>query len=176
MTAIEKYKIDIVTRTKEILINYYPKFEENDREVTFLMNCLLGLIISITEVEKEKRKLLRGNIDDDFITNIPEKIGFIQSKNISEDLTNIDLTETTLNVGHKKDLIGKDKFWLMSKLRNSIAHQNIFGINKNDKWFGIRLWNINNSKKDFEIVFTIEELKRFSIELAESFLEIRNKE
>ena len=67
MGAIEKYKIGIVKRTKEILQDYYPTFQEKDREVTFLMNCLLGLIIAITEAEKSDRKLLQGKIDEEFI-------------------------------------------------------------------------------------------------------------
>jgi hypothetical protein len=174
MTEITEYNINIVKRTKEILNDYYPVFEENDREATFLMNCLLGLIISITEIEKGERKLLRGSIDDEFIKNIPEKIGFLISRNLSENLANLDLIEINVHVGHKNDLIGKDKLWFISKIRNSIAHQNIFAINKNGKWDGVKLWNLNNSQKDFEIVFSLEELKIFAIDLAKKFLEIRN--
>jgi len=170
MSEIKNYRIDIVKRTREILSDYYPIFKEKDREVTFLMNCLLGIIIAITETEKFSRNFLRGIIDDDFIKAIPEKIGFILSENIIDDLTNCDLTEINLNVGHKSDLIGKDKFWLLSRIRNCIAHQNIYGINENKKWIGVRLWNMNNSKKDFEIVFTIDELKNYTIELANNFL------
>lgn len=171
MSEIENYNIDIVKRTKEILVNYYPTFQENDREVTFLMNCLLGVIIAITETEKYSRNYLRGNIDDDFIEHIPERIGFILSKKVNNDLTNVDLTEININIGHRLDLIGRDKFWFLSRLRNCIAHQNIFGINENKKWIGIRLWNINNSKKDFEIIFTIDELKKYTLDLAKKYLE-----
>ena len=171
MTEIKGYKIDIVKRTKEILNDFYPTFDENDREGTFLMNCLLGLIIAITESEKKSPKLFRGIIDEQFIKHIPNRIGFIQSKNIEDDLTNHDLTEIDLNVSHRNDLIGKDKLWLISKLRNCIAHQNIKGINENEKWVGVRLWNMNNNQKDFEIIFKISELKMFSVELAEKFIE-----
>lgn len=170
MSEIKNYKIDIVKRTKEILVDFYPVFKENDREVTFLMNCLLGIIIAITENEKDSRNYLRGNIDDDFIKFLPEKIRFIITKNIKQDLTNFNFTEINVNVGHKLNLIGRDKFWLLSRIRNCIAHQNIFGINENEQWIGVRLWNMNNSKKDFEIVFTIEELKSYAIELASKFL------
>jgi hypothetical protein len=170
MSEIKNYKIDIVKRTNEILVDFYPIFKEDDREVTFLMNCLLGIIIAITENEKDSRNYLRGNIDDDFIKFIPENIGFIIAKNINEDLTNFDLIEINVKVGHKLNLIGRDKFWLLSKIRNCIAHQNIFGINENGQWIGVRLWNMNNSKKDFEIVFTIDELKSYAIELASKFI------
>jgi outer membrane protein assembly factor BamD (BamD/ComL family) len=90
MGAIENYKIAIVKRTKEILQNYYPTFEQEDREVTFLMNCLLGLIIAITEAEKIDEKILRGKIDEKFIRNIPDKVGFIQLKIIDLDLVDKD--------------------------------------------------------------------------------------
>ena len=115
---------------------------------------------------------MRGKIDEEFILNIPDKIGFIQLRSVDLDLVNKDLTEININVGHKSDLLGRDKFWFITKLRNCIAHQNIYGINEDSKWIGVRLWNINNSKKDFEIVFTIEELKNNAIELATKYLEI----
>ena len=175
MGAIEKYKIEIVKRTKEILQDYYPIFIEKDREVTFLMNCLLGLIIAITEAEKIDKKLLRGKIDEEFIRNIPDKVGFIQLRRLDLDLADKDLTEINLNVGHKSDLLGQDKFWFITKLRNCIAHQNIYGINEDSEWIGVRLWNINNSKKDFEIIFTIDELKNYAIELATNYLEINQQ-
>ncbi|MGA2782434.1 MAG: HEPN family nuclease [Smithella sp.] len=171
MGAIEKYKIEIVKRTKEILQDFYPTFIKEDREVTFLMNCLLGLIIAITEAEKIDKKLLRGKIDEEFIRNIPDKVGFIQLKRIDLDLADKDLTEINLNVGHKSDLLGRYKLWFITRLRNCIAHQNIYGINEDSKWICVRLWNINNSKKDFEIVFTIDELKNYAIELATKYLE-----
>ncbi|MCH8032717.1 MAG: hypothetical protein IH950_03025 [Bacteroidetes bacterium] len=170
MGAIKEYRIDIVERTLEILKKFYPEFEENEREVTFLMNCLLGLIIAISESENQNRNLLRGNITEDFIENIPDTIGFVHTININEDLTNQDLTNINVKVGHKSDLLGKDKFWLISKIRNCIGHQNIKGINKEGKWIGVRLWNIINSRKDFEIVFTIDEIKTFAIDLAERFI------
>lgn len=69
----------------------------------------------------------------------------------------------------------KNKFWLIKKIRNGIAHQNIKGINENDKWIGVRLWNNTNTfKKDFEIIFTIEELKSLAIALSDKYLEKRH--
>jgi hypothetical protein len=54
------------------------------------MNCLLGLIIAITEAEKIDEKILRGKIDEKFIRNIPDKVGFIQLKIIDLDLVDKD--------------------------------------------------------------------------------------
>lgn len=171
MTEIKKYKIDIINRTSEILDKHYPYFKDNDREVTFLMNCLLGLIIAIFENEKKKRKFLIGNIDHNFLTLIPDKIGFINSRDITDDLTNQDLTQISVNVRHKDHLSIKDKYWFVNKLRNGIAHQNIEGINENGKWAGVRIWNENNDKKDFEIIFQIDELKAFAIGLSNLYNE-----
>ena len=78
MGEIKIYNIDIVKRTKEILDDYYVEFEKRGREVTFLMNCLLGIIIVITETEKRNRNLSIGEIDENFIQYIPDKIGFVQ--------------------------------------------------------------------------------------------------
>jgi len=171
MGQIDNYRIDIIQRTKEILENFYQDFSDRDREVTFLMNCLLGLIIAISENERVTRKILKGNIDEDFLSIIPEKIGFLNSRDVTEDLTNEDLTQIQVNVQHKVSLVNKDKYWFVNKLRNGIAHQNINGINENGIWAGVRIWNLVNDKKDFEIVFQTEELKNFSISLANMYLE-----
>jgi len=89
--------------------------------------------------------------------------------------SNSDLTELNVKVSHKDDLKKKSKLWLINKIRNGIAHQNIEGVNENGKWIGVRLCNKNNdSKKDFEIVFAIEELKRFAITLSNKYLEVGN--
>jgi hypothetical protein len=170
MGKINNYSIDIIKRTKEILENNYQEFEEKDREVTFLMNCLLGLIIAISENEKRKRRVIKKTIDESFLDIIPSKIGFINSKEVQQDFTDTDLTKLFLNVEHKEELIGKDKLWFINKIRNGIAHQNIYGINEDKLWVGVRLWNENNGTKDFEIVFTIKELKRLAIKLAEEYL------
>ena len=171
MGAIENYKIEIVQRTKEILENYYPDFQSKDREVTFLMNCLLGLIVAISENEKRDRKILKGSLDSGFLILIPDKVGFIESRNVTEDITDKDLTQLNVNVSHKKELASKEKFWFVNKLRNGIAHQNIQGVNENGSWVGVRVWNMEGYKKDFEIVFNVNELKTFAIKLAEMYLE-----
>ena len=78
MGATENYRIDFIKRTKEILKENFQSFEEKDREVTFLLNCLLGLIVTISENEKTEKKVFKDNIDNDFLTMIPNKIGFVK--------------------------------------------------------------------------------------------------
>lgn len=175
MSEIKHYRIDIIKRTKEILEKNFQNFEEKDREVTFLLNCLLGLIVAISENEKKKEKVFKGKIDVDFLDLIPDKIGFVERNQADDDLTNTDLTELNVKVGHKNDLKTKSKLWLINKIRNGVAHQNIEGINEDKKWIGVRLWNTNNdSKKDFEIVFNVEELKKFAIALSDEYLKVEN--
>ena len=171
MSAISNYRIDFVKRTKEILESGYQNFKDNDREATFLLNCLLGLIITISENEKKSKSVFKGVIDSEFIEIIPSKIGFIKKYNTDTDYTHADLTELILKIGHRDSLIGMRKLWFINKLRNGIAHQNIEAINESGTWTGIRLWNINNySEKDFEIIFTISELKNLAIKLSDIYL------
>jgi hypothetical protein len=170
MSAIEDYKIDFIKRTKEILEGGYKDFEEKDREVTFLLNCLLGLVVGVSENEKRENRIFQGNIDDSFLKLIPEKIGFIEKSQYKNDLTNKDLTTLDLLVRHKNDLKMKKKLWFINKIRNCIAHQNISGVNENGQWIGVRLWNENSSMKDFEIILTVEETKNLAIALANEYL------
>lgn len=171
MSEIKNYKVDFIKRTNEILTTEYKSLQEKDREVTFLLNCLLGLIITISENEQKKLRVFKGKIDNEFLSLIPDKVGFIQRNKLDK---NIDLTETSIvseNVSHKGELIEQDKLWFINKIRNGIAHQHIEGVNEDQKWIGVRLWNTNNSFKDFEIIFSIDELKTFAISLSEKYLE-----
>ena len=152
MTAIKKYRIDIIKRTKEILEKNYQIFKEKDMKVTFLFNSLIGLIVTISENENRKLKVFKGKIDDDFLSLLPDKIGFVEKIEVL-DLTSGNLTQLNGKIGHKNDLKKKDKFWLINKIRNGSAHQNLEAINEDDKWIGGRLWNTNASIKDFEIIF-----------------------
>ena len=170
MTAIKNIKIDFVKRTKELLENNYSDFKKNDREVTFLLNCLLGLIISVSELEKKSKISNNEQIDGDFFNCIPEKIGFIINSLPTPDLLND--SNFTTQIGHKTDLKSQNKIWFVNKLRNGIAHQNIEDINEDDNWVGLKLWNENNIKvKDFEIVFTIEDLYKMAIQIATEYLQ-----
>jgi len=171
MSEITNYPIDFVKRTKDLLNDNFDYFKDKDSEVTFLLNCLLGLIVNVSENEKKSNKTFKGKIDDDFLSNLPEKIGFIINNSNDNEISNINLFEINTNIGHKEDLKTRTKLWFINKLRNGIAHQNIEGINENKKWVGLKLWNTNSDIKDFEIVFTIDELKKLSLMIANDYLE-----
>jgi len=165
-----KYKVNFVERTKNLLENNFDLMKEKEAEVTFLLNCLLGLIITVSENEKISNKIFSVNIDESFLEAIPEKIGFRTKKENTNKL--IGVQTISIPTGNKNNLTQLKKSWFINKLRNGIAHQNIEAINENQKWVGIRLWNNNNSNEiDFEIEFTIEELKKIGIKIASEFLE-----
>lgn len=174
MGDIQCYPIEFVQRTYEILEKEYDYIKEKeDREVTFLMNCLLGLIVTVSEEENRKSNVFNGNIDDDFLALVPQKIGFLKMTHVDTDtdLTNMGVTEWNVPVGHWNDLKKIKKSWLLKKIRNGIAHQHIDGVNENGRWVGVRLWNepVNNVK-DFEIIFTIEQLRNFAIKISKKYL------
>jgi len=175
MGASKNYEIDFITRTREILTKYYPDFQDKGREVTFLLNCLLGLIITTVAESKKKGKgaIFKVEIDESFLLLIPDKIGFINSNKLvidSMDFIDRNEMEVRVPIGHKNDLKKMTKLWFLEKIRNGIAHQNIKSINENESWIGIMLWNENHNKKDFEIIFTIDELKNLAIEISKKYL------
>ncbi|TRX33993.1 HEPN family nuclease [Flavobacterium restrictum] len=171
MSSIKNYQIDFVNRTKKLLSENFEDFKNRDLESTLLLNCLLGLIVVVSENEKNGNKSLKGKIDESFLNFIPQKIGFLIKSQHKKDLTEIELTNIQTEVGHRNDLTKFEKLWFVNKIRNGIAHQNIEGINENDLWIGIKLWNTNNEKtKDFEVIFTMEELKKLALKIAEDYI------
>jgi hypothetical protein len=173
MGSIEDYPIEFVRRTKEILQKKFDYFKkEEDREVTFLLNCLLGLIVTVSEEENRKLKVFKGKIEDDFLDLVPKKIGFVKKIQVDDtfDLIQESVAELNVPIGHWDVLIREDKFWFLNKIRNAIAHQHIKGVNENGKWVGVKLWNESANGKDFEIVYTIEQLRKFAIEISDKYL------
>lgn len=174
MGEITDYPIEFIERTKDILQKEFHRFEKEDKEVTFLMNCLLGLIVTVSEEENRKLEVFKYKIDDDFRDLVPKKIGFVEGTQVDDkfDLTEKSVTELNLPVGHWDELKEKDKFWFLNKIRNAIAHQNIKGLNENSEWVGVSLYNLkkNPKMKDFQITFTIEELRKFAIGISEKYL------
>ncbi|UCE46511.1 MAG: hypothetical protein JSW47_12915 [Phycisphaerales bacterium] len=52
MAEMKSYPVEFIQRTHELLDKSFHDFAKEDREVTFLMNCLLGLIVTLSENEK----------------------------------------------------------------------------------------------------------------------------
>ncbi len=170
MSEIINYKVEFVRRTEKLLNESYNDFKSKDLEVTFLLNCLLGLIVSVTENEKKSRQSFKGDIDDDFISLIPDNVGFIINKLHSKSLVDKRVKKINSKIGHKSDLSSFSKLWFINKLRNGIAHQHIEPINKYGKWVGVKLWNEYKNERDFEIHLTIKQLRALALKIADIYL------
>lgn len=174
-----KNRKDFVQRTNEMLKDNWPYLQDKDKEVTFLLNCTLGLIVAIAEDEEIAKNnfktLFKDNFDRTFLDLLPKRIGFVDSKEtVCNDLT-VDGAEVNVVVGHKEDLVEKDAPWLLKKIRHGIAHLNIRFENEDEQIKTIRLWNnpIHNKRlRDFEVVFEIKELRDFATKLSDRYFEL----
>jgi hypothetical protein len=191
---IKNYPKEFVERTIRLLEELEPKAKEIELEVSFLLNCLLGMVVSVLE---NLNKLDKGQYDKSLFSIklnseelkeiIPTKIKCIKNDEIirefrdkfnqNEFLKNIEKNEiiidsTKIEFLDTDTLLNYDLKWLLNKIRNGIAHQNIMPTSENKKWQGIRIWNYNQSGlKDFAIEFNVNELRKFSLMVANKYLE-----
>ncbi len=171
MSSIEKYPVEFVRRTKEILNEHYPYFEQKDREVTFLLNCLLGLIITSFENAPKDKGLFNSEIDGEFLELLPDEVGYLKIGQIEEDLISEETKNINLKIYHKSDLRGEiNKLNIIRLIRNAIAHQNMEAINEDGNWIGIKIWNMNRKVKNFEAIFSNNEIKVLANYIAEEYL------
>jgi hypothetical protein len=166
---LNDYPKDFVKRTKELVSKHYECVETTSGlEVTFLINCLLGLVVAVVENGKAKGLVK----DKDFLKGI-SKIGFLK-KNTKENAEQTDLIskdKVEIEVWHK-EYLDETYGWFLHKMRNAIAHQHVDSQNENEKWVGVRMWNETNAGvTDFEMELTNEELKDIAMGIAEDYLE-----
>jgi hypothetical protein len=161
------YPEDFVKRTKKLIESHYEHIKTNgELEVTFLINCLLGLIVAVAENGKET-----GLISNSEILNSIQKIGFSEKASDTSKQELINHDEITITIKHKDCLAEKEYQWFLKKLRNAIAHQNIEPINEKEKWTGVKMWNESRDGiKDFAIELTNDELKRLALSIAGNYL------
>ncbi len=174
-----KNRKDFVRKTNEMLRENWEYLQSKDKEVTFLLNCTLGLIVAIAEDEKIAKNsfktLFKDKFNRIFIDLLPKRIGFVDSKEMVYDDLTMDGAEVNVTVGHKDDLVEKDAPWLLKKIRNGIAHLNITFENEGGQIKTIRLWNnpIHNKRlRDFEVVFEIKEFRDFATELSNRYFKL----
>jgi hypothetical protein len=184
---IKYYSIDFVERTKELIEQHYECVQKvSGLEVTFLINCLLGLIVAVSE-NHGKATTFNGNIDGPFADKIPDKVWYLKKNGEQKDIHKI-LKEAKnknthclikealydFSIKDKSDLRkGYAKSDFITKLRNAIAHQNIFVGNEDKQCKTVRMWNERVGCVDFEIEFTIEELRELSLYIAEEYLTLK---
>lgn len=174
-----KNRKDFVQKTYEMLKGSWEYFKGNDKEVTFLLNCMLGLIVAIAEDEEIAKNnfesLFKDNFDKEFLDLLPKRIGFIDHRKIIYDDLTVDGVEVNVVVGHKDDFVIKHAPLLLKKIRHGIAHLNIKFENECGQIKTIRLWNNpihNKNLRDFEVVFEIKELRDFATRLSDRYFNL----
>jgi len=178
----KNYDVEFVENTIKLLTTNYEHIEKQDLEVTFLINCLTGLIIATNEkIQKSQKTIFKYKVSDPRIRlKIPphsRNINFKEGiKNTVNDLNLLEIDEQEIQENVEFELTDCTDMMLidyLGKIRNGIAHQNIDTIDNQGKWHGIKLWNnTTNGIKNFETKFTVHELKEFALFIAEEYIKI----
>ena len=189
---LRNYPKEFVERTIKLIECLSTPAKQHGLDATFLLNCLLGLIVAAWEnfdkVNKSNRIFFRTQIkelQDKKI--IPQKVAhFTFDRNNNETksrLKNICGTSLyNLSDGQLAIMQEVDIKWdhtgelelqeFVKKIRNGVSHQNIMPMNQDRVWKGIRIWNLDQGVKDFEVEFKISELKKFALFLANKYVEL----
>lgn len=149
MSEMGDFNKDFVKRTLELLENNYDKVEY---EVTFLLNCLCGLVTFPIELEKENEK----NIEID-----------IFKENCVEKLVNL--------CSYYKEC-GRHYKFAFSDIRNAIAHFNMKISNKDGKMRQINLKAYSDARVVLDATISIEKLKEFAQFVAKEYLKVLENE
>ena len=187
MTAIKDYPKEFVERTLELLEKVYPSAKTHELEVTFLLNCLLGLIIATYEkLDSCKEGFFNKRlVDDEVFEFVPHNIARIDIGQLHKDFK-AEINGKSLIAQHGDSIsinqrIEVQKFKLVKNItlrefirniRNGIAHQNLMATSQDHHWHGIRIWNHDkNGIKDFEVEFEINHLMKFAKFIGSKFIE-----
>lgn len=127
MGAIHNYNTEFPKRTLRLLKSFQNNKIDYSLNVTFLMNCLLGLIV--TAVENSARKeLIHGDVDDELLEFFPDNV-------------ELKIGKHNLLSYPKSILKKRSKLSVLRQIRNAIAHQHVEPHNNDDNWVGVTLWN-----------------------------------
>ncbi|MBT2558846.1 hypothetical protein J7E24_13705 [Hymenobacter sp. ISL-91] len=175
MSESTNYPVDIVERTQTLLNEVNSIGSEY--EVTFLINCLLGILIAANEFDSRKGKRIGNKVFSQPILDIiPSTLTFFDRKEAIDRVTLGCSNISWLNLS-KKDLsiVTKESRynlgWFLGKIRNSIAHQHIEAINTEGRWSAVKLWNEPQTGiVDFEVEFSTINLKKLALLVADIYL------
>jgi len=161
MGAVNNYSTEFPKRTLKLLKSFQDKKIDYKLNVTFLMNCLLGLIVTAVE-NSERRHLITGNVDDEMLSFFPDNI-------------ELKIGNQALQSHPKAVLKSRGKLATLKKVRNSIAHQNVEPHNRNNNWIGVTLWNIHpRDGMDFRIELTTAQLNSLANYITQHYLQVNN--
>ena len=169
------YSINIVKNTREQLSHDHQVATEGG--LAILLSRVLGLLAAVSE---RKEKTFDWDFyedrDKEFISCIPESIGFfrsgsVQVRGILKGLP----VETPRLLGKEYVVKEKNKSWLVTKLRKAIEQQCVAAIGEGEaeknKWTKVRLWTeLVDGVVDFEIHLSTNELKKLAIKIADDYL------
>jgi hypothetical protein len=195
MSEAKDYPLDFVKRTIELINKIEPVAKKEKLEVTFLLNCMLGMIVSVHEntLNTKQHEIFKTKLNSTELEGIvPETIKILDTKgrDLSQEdkkkinefkfLKNFKEAEIPLNPKPIKFKTTKQVFeldlgYVLRKVRNGISHQNIMPTNQYGKWQGIRIWNEFEGVKNFAIEFKHSELKIFSLKVAELYVASKEK-
>ncbi len=158
MGAVNNYSTEFPRRTLKLLESFQAKKIDYNLNVTFLMNCLLGLIVTAVE-NSERRQLITGNVDDEMLSFLPDNV-------------ELKIGNQDLQVHPKSILKTRGKLSTLKKVRNSIAHQHVEPHNRNNNWVGVTLWNVNPQNEiDFRIELTTAQLNSLANYITRHYLQ-----
>lgn len=161
MGAVNNYNTEFPKRTLKLLKSFQIKKIDYKLNVTFLMNCLLGLIVTAVE-NSERRELIVGNVDEELLNFLPENV-------------ELKIGKQALSVHPKTILNTRGKLSVLKKIRNAIAHQHVEPHNRNNNWVGVTLWNVTPQNEiDFRIELTTAQLNSLANYITNHYLQANN--
>jgi len=161
MGEVNNYNTEFPQRTLKLLKSFQDKNIDYELNITFLMNCLLGLIVTAVE-NSERRELIIGNVDDELLNFLPN--------NVELKIGNQSLANYT-----KVILKTRGKLSVLKKIRNAIAHQHVEPHNRDNNWVGVTLWNVNPQNEiDFRIGLTTAQLNSLANYITNHYLQANN--
>jgi len=177
----KNYNKDFVQNTIYVLNKNFESIKKQNLEVTFLINCLTGLIITTHEkIGTTKNTVFNMNLEElPNYNKLPSKRAYLNYNKgmtkLKDQLSKHNLLDLIGNLTIDFDISDCSDMRLiefLNKIRNGIAHQHIEPIDHNGQWEGIKFWNIKDKVNNFDTIFTVEELKDLSIFIAEKYLQI----
>ena len=153
----KNYNEEFPKNTRKILETYYDSIKKDTGlEATFLLNCLLGLIVIVYEKNKDKLDNIKVSYFSDCL---PDSYEYLNGSSIK-----------TRKKEQYKDAKAKS---FVKRIRDGIAHQHITANSDADEnWISVTIKDFSNEgknkgKENFVITISIEQLKRLAIAISE---------
>lgn len=154
----ENYENELPKNTRDLVKKCYDTGlieKTSGLEVTFLMNCLSGLIAIVSE--KHRDRIYGKNISD-LSTNLPEKFfGTNPKGSCCREILSSEYSEISA-------------VYFISKLRNGISHFYIQAQPAHERWEYVIIQDYNvgqDTDKIFEIRLSIAQLRDLAIAISE---------